>query len=1060
MMIRKALLLTIYSICVLAGFGQTDYPPVINYSTHDYSKNYNPENYCVVQDERGVMYFGNGNGVLEFDGASWRYINVQPGAFVRALAIDSAGTIYAGSFGEFGYFAPDEKGALTFVSYLPQLNEEDQFFSDIWSIHATSEKVFFQAQEVLFVLDISSQEIEVVYPTDMSSFHTSFLVDGELYLRAREIGIVKYEAGELERLRGTEIFRGLGVFGMHKTSGDSLLIITQELGIWKYKDQFIRELNPHQSEFYNSLGLFGSTELSNGLFALNTFTNGVFVMDEDGFIQQELNRRVGLRSNDVKYIFEDRDKNIWMALENGISKVNYNSPLSFFNETSGIEGNVQCMVRFQDRMYVGTSYGLFKESDRQNESKSFENTRLVKDQVWDFEVVGNQLYIASSKGIFATDGNAFRKVSDNRSNIIKYLADRKLFVSAGPTGIYVYSRSFGVIWEKQSNYSTFLGAEIDPNYEHTVWLGTSNSGVFRLQYKNDGFVLDEYGMFDGLVDNELGKPLQIDGEIKFGTTQGILAFIHEDVMVQDLADSLKNDPDYYRGMFQTDVLHDSSFTTKILLVNEADDRTWFCSEDKIGYYDRSSNEFINKPFWGVDYGRVNEFYLQSNGVLWIGCADGLIRYEENSRKNYTSTFESLIRSVQVGRDSLIYYGANNDSAAEAPILEYVNNDVLFTFAAPYFEDNHQPQFSYLLEGHDEVWSDWSDKTEANFTNLSEGQYTFKVKARNIYGVVSEEANFTFEILPPWYRTTWAYILYGLIVIVLFFIGFKIFSARLKQKNIWLEGVVAERTKEISEKNEVLKLQKEEIEDSINYAQRIQEALLPLEQEMKKWVPQSFVLFKPKDIVSGDFYWFTEIDNRLVFVCADCTGHGVPGAFMSMIGSDRLNIIVQERKITNPGLILSELNIAIKRSLKQDGQKDSTKDGMDAAICTIDLNTNELLYAGANRPLWIVQNDDLREIKATKVAVAGFTPDDQVFEEHIIPLSNDLKFYMSSDGYADQFGGIKGKKLKVKTMKQLILDHCNSDFTTQKEVLHDRLVEWMGDHEQIDDVCVVGFQMKS
>jgi len=438
----------------------------------------------------------------------------------------------------------------------------------------------------------------------------------------------------------------------------------------------------------------------------------------------------------------------------------------------------------------------------------------------------------------------------------------------------------------------------------------------------------------------------------------------------------------------------------------------------------------------------------------------LIRYEENSRKNYTSTFESLIRSVQVGRDSLIYYGANNDSTVEAPILEYVNNDVLFTFAAPYFEDNHQPQFSYLLEGHDEVWSDWSDKTEANFTNLSEGQYTFKVKARNIYGVVSEEANFTFEILPPWYRTTWAYILYGLIVIVLFFIGFKIFSARLKQKNIWLEGVVAERTKEISEKNEVLKLQKEEIEDSINYAQRIQEALLPLEQEMKKWVPQSFVLFKPKDIVSGDFYWFTEIDNRLVFVCADCTGHGVPGAFMSMIGSDRLNIIVQERKITNPGLILSELNIAIKRSLKQDGQKDSTKDGMDAAICTIDLNTNELLYAGANRPLWIVQNDDLREIKATKVAVAGFTPDDQVFEEHIIPLSNDLKFYMSSDGYADQFGGIKGKKLKVKTMKQLILDHCNSDFTTQKEVLHDRLVEWMGDHEQIDDVCVVGFQMKT
>jgi len=1058
-MIRKSLLLTIYSILSVVVMGQSNYPPVTNYSTHDYSKNYNPENYCVVQDFRGVMYFGNGNGVLEFDGAQWRYINVQPGAFVRSLAIDSTGRIYAGSFGEFGYFKANDKGELEFNSLLSKLNEEDQFFSDIWSIHATQNEVYFQAQEVLFVLDLATDQIEVVYPTDMSSFHTSFLVDGELYLRAREIGIVKYNNGDLERLKGTEIFRGLGVFGIHKTAGDSLLIITQELGLWKYKDQFIRELNPEQTPYFNSLGIFGSTELSNGLIALNTFTDGVFIIDQDASIQQELNRRVGLRSNDVKYVYEDRDKNIWMALENGISKVNYNSPLSYFNETSGIEGNVQCMIRFQDKMYVGTSYGLFKETDAQNESKSFENTKLVKDQVWDFEVVGNQLFIATSKGIYRGDGAGYSKVSDNRSNVIKYLADRKLFISAGPTGIYVYSRSFGTIWKKENNYSTFLGVEVDPNYKQTVWLGTSNSGVFRLQYKNDGFVLDEYGMFDGLVDNELGNPILADGQVKFGTTQGILAFIHEDIMVQELDDSLKDDPDYYRGMFQTDFLHDSSFTSKILLVQEAEDRTWFCAEDKIGFYDYSSKEFVNKPFWGVDFGRVNEFYLEQNGILWIGCADGLIRFEENSRKDYQSPFDALIRSFQVGRDSIVYNGASVDSVVTNPVLEYVKNDVQFTFAAPYFEDNHLPEFSFMLEGHDDEWTLWSDKTEANFTNLSEGVYTFKVKARNIYGVVSSEASYTFEILPPWYRTTWAYVLYGIIVIVLFFVGFRLFSARLKQKNIWLEGVVAERTKEISEKNEVLKLQKEEIEDSINYAQRIQEALLPLEQEMKKWVPDSFVLFRPKDIVSGDFYWFTEVDNKLVFVCADCTGHGVPGAFMSMIGSDRLNIIVEERRITNPGLILSELNKAIKKSLKQDGQKDSTKDGMDAAICTIDLNTNELHYSGANRPLWIIQNGEIQEIKATKVAVAGFTPDEQVFEEHIIPLSSDLKFYMSSDGYADQFGGIKGKKLKVKTMKQIILDHCNSDFTTQKNVLHDHLIEWMGDHEQIDDVCVVGFQIK-
>ena len=179
--------------------------------------------------------------------------------------------------------------------------------------------------------------------------------------------------------------------------------------------------------------------------------------------------------------------------------------------------------------------------------------------------------------------------------------------------------------------------------------------------------------------------------------------------------------------------------------------------------------------------------------------------------------------------------------------------------------------------------------------------------------------------------------------------------------------------------------------------------------------------------------------------------------MSMIGSDRLNIIVGERKIINPGKILSELNKDIKKSLKQDGATGSTKDGMDASVCTLDLKTKELRYSGANRPLWIIEDDELIEIKATKVAVAGFTPDSQIFDEHVIQLKENQKFYMTSDGYADQFGGERGKKLKVKSLKELILKICHNEFADQRDELEDKLVQWMGDHEQIDDVCVIGFE---
>ncbi|MCB9222694.1 MAG: SpoIIE family protein phosphatase [Crocinitomicaceae bacterium] len=1064
---KKALLLTIFTVVYLGVFAQSFYPPIVNYSSKVYGKDRNPENFCLVQDQRGIMYFGNSNGVLEYDGTSWKFIKTVPGKYVYSMAIDSSGTIYVGTYMDFGYLKPDSQGNLEYVSLLSSVPEDDQYFSTIWSICANKNEVFFQCDESVFVYDLASKEVKTVYPTEMSSFHTSFMVNGEYYVRAREIGIVKYVNGELERLKGTEVFRERGVFGLYELEDDSLLIVTQEEGLWKWKDDGIRRLPEVNSVPLSQIGIFGSARLKTGDVVLTTFSNGVYIIDVNGKIIYQINRNKGLRSNDVKNVFEDRDQNVWLGLGNGIAKVNYNSPLSYFDEKTGIDGNVQAIIRYKGKIYVGTSMGLFKQGISEDENREFGNTHAVKEQVWDFEIANDILYIATSAGVFrTTDGEHLEMLTIDPANVIKYDKAHNQFVVGGEYGIYVYGSDFIPEWsDNERSYSTFLSAEFDPNYANTLWMGTSNSGVFRLQLTPGHSKIDQYGFFDGLTDNQLTKPLLFQDSVIFGTMQGFLSFIHEDIMVKELDDSLKNDPEYYRGMFQTKALYDSIFTNTVLLLEDDKEWTWYCAEDKIGYYDKKEKVFRNKPFWGINYGRVNEFYLEDDGQLWIGCADGLIRYKKNKAKVYDSKFYSLIREVTIGRDSILFNGAfaTNDivqiDQSDNFIVElpYELNNVSFSFSAPYFEDEHVPEFSFYLEGYDDDWSYWGNKTEANFTNLPEGDYCFKVRARNIYGIVSEEASFKFSVSPPWYRTMWAYTLYGVVLIILFFIGFKVFSYRLKKKNIWLEGVVRERTREISEKNKVLAHQKQEIEDSINYAQRIQKAILPLEDEMKKWLPNSFVLFRPKDIVSGDFYWFTEKEGKLVFICADCTGHGVPGAFMSMIGSDRLNIIVGERQISNPGEILSELNVAIKKSLKQDGHSGSTRDGMDAAICTIDLQKKELRFAGANRPLWVVDGEEITEIKPTKEAVAGFTPDDQVYEEHVITLKEKMKFYMTSDGYADQFGGDKGKKLKVKAMKEFIMNVCNIDFQAQKEDLENHLVEWMGDHEQIDDVCVVGFE---
>lgn len=1065
----RQLLLTLFSLCASSLLAQNFYPPVVNYSTKDYGKNQdrNAENFAVVQDHRGVMYFGTDNGVTEFDGEQWNYIKTGSGSFVRALGVDDAGVIYAGFYGDFGYLKPDTVGSLVFQSLLSKIPEEYQFFSNVWKIHTVGKRIYFQTEEGLYIYDVQTKKIKVILPKN--SFHTSFMVDSTIYLRDRQVGLVKLVNDKLVPLKSTEIFKEYGLFGMHRLPDDSLLLITQELGLFKWKNGGIRAI-PEQNEIQLSeLGIIGSLHLSTGDFALNTLTNGVVVINEHGKINKRINRNIGIRSDAVQQIYQDRDLNLWLALENGIAKVNYHSPLSFFDEKAGIEGNVQSMIRFKNELYVGTSYGLFIQEDDDRRGNQFRNIGIIKDQVWTFTIVENNLYIGASNGLFKTsDGINFTRINEYNVNTIIYRPTRQDFIIAGAQGIFVLDQNFNEKWSNISNYSTFLGGAVDPENDSIIWLGTTASYMQQLIEKKDGFELDVFDDFSGLLDG-FGRPMLFKGKLIFGGKKGLFQIESEEKRKLGLTAEELKDPLFYRVTFEPFALYDSLFDGQLYLLEVGEDRTWYCNEYKIGFYDHTTKTFQNRPFWGIDYGRFNNFYLEDDGIFWIGSAEGLIRYEKNNLKKYESTFFSLIRKVTITKGTTIFNGvfvdgngniASKQNSSEIPTLAYANNDIEFFFSAPYFEDEHKPEYRYILEGTEDGWSNWKEKSDASYNNLHEGTYTFRVEARNIYGQISEQASYTFTILPPWYRTAWAYFLYVIALILLLLLGIKISSKRLKAQNVRLEGIVEERTKEVSQKNIVLQRQKQEIQDSINYAQRIQQAILPLEDEMKKWIPKSFVLFRPKDIVSGDFYWFIERENKLVFICADCTGHGVPGAFMSMIGSDRLNNIVSENKITSPGEILSALNRAIKKSLKQDGQKKATRDGMDAAVCTVDLSSNTLRYAGANRSLWIVdqKGENLEEIKASKVAIAGLTPDDQVFEEHIIELTPGLKFYMTTDGYADQFGSEKNKKYMVKTLKNFITKNALLNFEEQKLQLEQELVSWMGDHDQVDDVCVVGFEL--
>jgi serine phosphatase RsbU (regulator of sigma subunit) len=263
---------------------------------------------------------------------------------------------------------------------------------------------------------------------------------------------------------------------------------------------------------------------------------------------------------------------------------------------------------------------------------------------------------------------------------------------------------------------------------------------------------------------------------------------------------------------------------------------------------------------------------------------------------------------------------------------------------------------------------------------------------------------------------------------------------------------------LKDQNKIISLKKEEIEQSIQYAKGIQSGILPDKNILDAIIPNNFIFYLPKDIVSGDFYWFQKIDNVFYIAAADCTGHGVPGALMSVVSIDKLNQALFEQRLTEPEAILSAINQSIKLALKQNDGKNNQKDGLDIAFIKYEPELNRITYAGANRPLWLIRNEQLEEFKPTKMAIAGHSPNEQVYTQISIELKPSDQLFLFSDGYADQFGGDSGKKLMTKKLKDILLNNSKLDIASLSNAIETHFYDWKKNHEQVDDVLVIGLKV--
>jgi serine phosphatase RsbU (regulator of sigma subunit)/ligand-binding sensor domain-containing protein len=1073
-------IILIFFLC-FEGYSQEAVFPITNFTTKDYGRNFHPTNMAIAQDRRGIIYAANGFKLLEFDGSSWNSYPINKANGILSLAVDSSGIIYIGAQNEFGYFAPDSRGELNYFSLSDSLDILENDFTNIWKVHAFSDGVVFQAEEKIFLY--RKGKLEIIKP--LTSFHTSFIVNDKLYVRERGTGLMEWKDNNMVKIKGSEIFDTTGVFLMlpfgrnHK----KILIGTQEKGFWIYEpentsNRFFKFKNVDLPLFEKAI-IGGGVLTGDGSFAISTRLNGLIIIDTAGITRAIINSKYGLSDNEVKQVILDKSKNLWLASAKGISSVEINSPLSVYDEKSGITGTINSIKRYKSLLYVGTSTGLFVQQPGKTLLPAFLQAFNIVVPVWSLAEVDERLVVGTDAGLFQISGDMIAEVGNEKSYTLFYSPQMKLLFSGGQEGLTVYQNagSFKKLDWMNDIREDIIGITGESSLKGDTaefWIGTRYNGIIRIKvYKNVILNVVRFNTADGLPGGPV-TPYIFNSKTLFGTLTGLFEFINENIVKETLPDSLKNNKDFLKGYFSPVEVSTGNIGRSISSVVESNNKIWICSDNQVGYFDENNKmSYVDKPFSGIEMGKINVIYPERNGICWLGTTYGIIRYDENTGKNYNTDYYSLIRKVSLtDNDSLLFLGNNFGSGSEPevslkqpanliPVIPFRNNSLRIDFSAPFYEYTNKIYYSYQLAGNNSKWSQWTLDHYQVYTNIREGNYTFRVKARNIYSKESSLAEYSFIISAPWYRTGIAYGFYVIVAIVLIWLIARIYSYRLMRENIRLEGIVTERTSEvvrqkdeIENKNTVLEYQKKEIEDSIRYARRIQSAVIPSEKDCLDLLPESFVFFKPLNIVSGDFYWISRVENRTIFTAADCTGHGVPGAIMSMLGIAFLNEIVNKDHITHPDIILNQLRNRVIQALQQQGISGEARDGMDIAMVCIDEKEKKLMYAGAYNPLIMIRNGEISEIVGDKMPI-GIYEKMNPFTLHEILIEKEDVFYMASDGYEDQFGGPEGKKLKSKKFKQLLLEIHKNPMPLQKEIIEKKFEDWKGELTQVDDIVVIG-----
>jgi ligand-binding sensor domain-containing protein/serine phosphatase RsbU (regulator of sigma subunit) len=1016
--------------------------------------------YSIIQDLHGYLWVGTGNGVSRYNGFKFEnYLNSDSSADnVITCSISDGEYLWFGhmngglsrfngkkfqivnipqpNIGGLTHFAKSPDGMIWVSTYSDGLLKLDKDSGVI-------KHNMFKDQTIVLSFEFID-ESDILIGTNTGLLYCKFKTSGE-------IEIVRH-VSEIPESKITGILKIKDRPGFYvATENDGVFNLTSNGTNFKASELTaakVSDVNGIQDIYEDSQSNLWLSSFGNGLIKMNYSVTGEFAKTN------YFNKAIGFATDNAKVIYEDREGNIWSGnYGQGLTLITPKS-FSVYKFDNPLYGsNIFSLCLEQKYRWIGTENGLVKIDQLTGKIVKFygKSSGLPNDKITSiYTPDGKELWIGTgSNGVFRMDIRS--------EKILKY-----------PIENGVLENSITIITGKGEQ----------------VWIGTQKGlwNINSITNKKNLYSINKGGLPHNFINS-----LYIDrtGRLWVSTPGSTLAYIQDEKVFKIPLNSLSGnltlgpiteDTDSLiwvgsngNGIFKIQSDSIVNFTVKEGLLSNycysliCDDNKNIWVGHKGGLSRIKATDFSIKPIQHIE-GITESFQFNPNAI--IKDQQGRILFgSDKGMVLYNSSMEYPRQQPPVLGITLIKINDDERDITNKIILPPGNYKIRIDFLGISLKEPALVTYQYKLEGYDQ-WSEITKNTTVTYNHLTEGDYTFILKSRSGDGAVSENPLIISIIInKPIWTKWWFYVVTVLLLFVLTLFYIKRREYKFLAERKILEEKVSQRTYEIQNQKNEIELQRDMIDEknanitsSIKYASHIQNAVLPPIELIDNLFPDNFILSKPKDIVSGDFYWLAEKDNKIVFTVADCTGHGVPGAFMSLLGITLLNEIVNIRGITRSDTIVTELREKLINSLQQSRKDIPTSDGFDIALCVLDQQQKIIQFTGGMNNLVYIHEGKLEVIRADRNSVCVVYDYSGPFTMKEIEYKKGDVFYLFSDGYQDQFGGEHDRKFFVHRFYTLLLDVHRMPMLKQKETLEKNLKDWMRDNVQTDDITVMGIRL--